>query len=198
MRQAGVNVTAEVMPHHMAMADDWVEGRRDFVVGTSQEQLHQKAEQDTKVNPPLRTRDDASALIEALRDGVFDLVSTDHAPHAKSEKQGRSYDGAAFGMSASEFALPTMLRLVQDEAINMSEMVRLMSCAPARTWGLPTGSLAPGRPADVVAFDPNERWVPDRSRLVSRSTNSPLIGVTLQGRVKLTLVEGDVRFRDWC
>jgi dihydroorotase len=198
MRQARVHVTAEVMPHHLVMADDWVAGRRDFVNGAIQDPSHEQSDPDTKVNPPLRTREDARGLIKALRGGVFDLVSTDHAPHAMIEKQGRTFGGAAFGMSASEFALPTMLTFVRDGTLSMSEMVRLMCTAPARMWRLPTGSLAPGRPADVVAFDPNETWTPERARLVSRSTNTPLLGVSLQGKVKLTLVGGDIRFRDGC
>lgn len=196
MREAGANVTAEVMPHHLAMADDWVAGRRDFVGGEQVEHVEQPAEPDTKVNPPLRSRNDARGLLKALQAGVFDLVSTDHAPHAMTEKQGRSMGNASFGMSASEFALPTMLSLVRNDSISLTEMVRLMSTAPARMWGLPTGSLAPGRIADIVVFDPAESWIPERGRLVSRSTNTPLLGVPLKGRVKMTLVEGDVRFRD--
>jgi len=198
MRQAGVNVTAEVMPHHLALADDWVAGRRDFVNGEAEHAAGEQAEPDTKVNPPLRGRDDARGLLTALQTGVFDLISTDHAPHAMPEKQGRPFSSAAFGMSAFEFALPTMLSFVRDGSISMLELVRLMSSAPARLWKLPTGSLAPGRPADITVFDPNESWVPERARLVSRSTNTPLLGVRLQGRTKLTLVEGDIRFRDWC
>lgn len=198
MQQAGVNVTAEVMPHHLTMADDWVTGRRDFVNESHREKSRQDVDPDTKVNPPLRTRNDARGLVKALQSGVFGLISTDHAPHAMPEKQGRTFGTAAFGMSASEFALPTMLTLVNDGAISVSTMVNLMSNAPARMWKLPTGSLAPGRPADVVAFDPDEVWAPERSHLVSRSTNTPLLGVPLRGKVKLTLVGGDVRFRDWC
>jgi dihydroorotase len=186
------------MPHHLALADDWVAGRRDIVNQEPPEAQHERAEPDTKVNPPLRTRDDARGLLKALQHGVFNLVSTDHAPHAMTEKQGRSFGSAAFGMSASEFAMPTMLSFVREGSISLMEMVRLMSTAPARLWNLPTGSLAPGLPADLVVFDPNETWVPKRGALTSRSTNTPLLGVPLQGKVKLTLVEGDTRFRDWC
>lgn len=198
MRREGVHVTAEVMPHHLALADDWVAGRRDFVNGSGSEQGREAAEPDAKVNPPLRTRDDARGLLKALQRGEFDLVSTDHAPHAMHEKQGRTFGAAAFGMSASEFALPTMLSFVQAGSLSMSEMVRLMSTAPGRMWQLPTGSLAPSRPADLVAFDPHEPWTPERDRLVSRGTNTPLLGVLLRGKVKLTLVEGDIRYRDGC
>jgi dihydroorotase len=155
------------------------------------------ADPNTKVNPPLRTADDASRLLRALRSGEIEVVSTDHAPHGRPEKEGKSFSQAAFGINGSEFALPTMLALVRAGTLSMSQLVATMSSIPARLWKLPTGSLRPGSSGDVVVFDEHERWMACAENLVSRSDNSPLRDKELQGRVKLTLVGGDERYHAW-
>jgi dihydroorotase len=193
----GVRVTAEVMPHHLLMTDDWVAGCRSLANVT--EPVGSKgvpADPDTKVNPPLRTSRDAACLLDALSSGLIDVVATDHAPHARFEKQGRSYPGAAFGLSGSELALPLMLSLVRAGNLTMLDLVRFMSTAPARLWRLPSGSLRPGAPADIVAFDAEEKWTVSGDHMISRSANSPLRGAELQGRVKLTLLSGSERYRE--
>lgn len=197
-RRAGARVTAEAMPHHLTMTDEWVAGSRELVntrepvgeVGTT-------GDPDTKVNPPLRTRHDAKRLLRGLRDGEIEVVSTDHAPHTRTEKQGRTFLNAAFGLSGSEFALPTMLALVRANELTMTDLVRLLSTVPARLWELKRGTLRPGASADVVVFDPNELWRPSPDKLRSRSVNTPLMEMELRGRVKLTLVAGDERHCDW-
>lgn len=197
-RRGGVRVTAEVMPHHLTMDDTWVAGSRRLT--NTNEPGHvdlAPADPNTKVNPPLRTLDDASRLLQALRSGEIEVVSTDHAPHGRPEKEGKSFSQAAFGINGSEFALPTMLALVRAGSLSMSQLVAAMSSNPARIWKLPTGSLRPGSPADVVVFDEDERWMPCPGNLVSRSDNSPLRDMELQGRVKLTLVGGDERYHAW-
>ncbi len=196
-RGRGVRVTAEVMPHHMMMTDEWVAGRYS-VENTCDEKMLQNdvAAPDTKVNPPLRTRQDTLRLLRALRAGNIDVVATDHAPHALPEKQGRSFPGAAFGMSGSEFALPLMLALVRATHLTLSDAIRCLSTTPARLWRLDAGCLRPGAPADIVVFDADESWTPSCHQLVSRSTNSPLLGMELRGRTKLTLVHGDERYCD--
>lgn len=193
----GAKVTAEVMPHHLMMADSWIAGDRElFNTTETPAPPGASADPDTKVNPPLRTVGDTKALLQALQSGVIEIVSTDHAPHAAPEKQGRSFEGSAFGMNGSEVALPTMLTLERAGALTLSEIVAALSTAPARIWGLPGGTLRPGAPADIVVFDEAERWTIQPDRMVSRSTNTPLLGMEMQGRVKLTLVGGDERFRD--
>lgn len=196
-RRAGVRVTAEVMPHHLVMSDEWVGGSRRLELVDDVRQDGAPADPDTKVNPPLRPPSDAAALLAALRAGEFEIISTDHAPHAAIEKQGKSLQAAAFGLSGSEFALPSLIALYQAGLLNLSDIVAAISTRPARLWGLPGGSLRPGSVADVTVFDPHERWTPRRETLLSRSTNSPLVGLQLQGKTKMTFVQGDVRHRDW-
>lgn len=197
-RRAGVKVTAEVMPHHLIMSDEWVGGsRRLDRVRNFEHHDGRPADPDTKVNPPLRPSSDAAALLEALQTGEFEVISTDHAPHAAIEKQGKTLQAAAFGLSGSEFALPSLMALYHAGLLSLSEIVAAVSTRPGRLWGLPGGSLRPGLVADVTIFDPGEQWIPQREALHSRSTNSPLVGLTLQGKTKLTFVQGDIRHRDW-
>ncbi|MFM9107864.1 MAG: dihydroorotase [Chloroflexota bacterium] len=190
----GLRVTAEVMPHHLVMTDEWVAGERTLV-NTSEPPgpPASPGDPDTKVNPPLRTAADAAALLAALRDGVFDLVSTDHAPHASHEKHGIPYEKAAFGLSGSEFALPVMLALVRAGHLALPEAIRRLSTVPARLWSLEAGSLAPGLPADIAIFDPDERWTVTPESLRTLSKNTPLMGMTMTGKVKMTLVGGEER-----
>lgn len=198
VRQAkadGVRVTAEVMPHHLTMTDEWVAGSRRLVnVDEPDGAPGRPGDPDTKVNPPLRPEADAVALLAALRDGTFDLVSTDHAPHAAPEKQGMPFAKAAFGLSGSEFALPTMLALVRAGHVTMRDAIERLSAAPARLWNLDGGTLAPGAPADIVLFDPDERWVAAPETLKTKSPNTPLLGMELRGRVRMTLVGGEERY----
>ena len=197
-RRAGVNVTAEVMPHHLVMSDAWVSGTRKLeLVNDLDRPEAVPADPDTKVNPPLRPASDAAALLTALQQGEFEVISTDHAPHAAIEKQGKTLQAAAFGLSGSEFALPSLMALVHAGLLSLSEVVAAISTRPAKLWGLPGGTLRPGSVADVTVFDPLERWIPQRTALRSRSSNSPLVGLELQGKTKLTFVQGDERHRDW-
>jgi len=197
-RQTGTRVTAEVMPHHLTMTDDWVAGQRELVnVDEPAGEPSLVGHPDTKVNPPLRTRGDAARLLRGLKEGEIDLVSTDHAPHARPEKRGRPFATAAFGLSGCELALPVMLALVRAGALTMAEMVSALSWTPARLWNLKSGSLRPGTTADIVVFDPTERWIVKPDRLMTRSANTPLVDMQLQGRVKMTFVGGDERHRDW-
>lgn len=191
----GVRVTAEVMPHHLTMTAGWVGGDRRLVnVVEPAGPEHRPADPDTKVNPPLRPEADARALLAALLDGTIDLVATDHAPHERAVKQGVSFDDAAFGLSGLEFALPLMLALVRAGHASLGDLVTWMSQRPAELWKLPGGSLAVGEVADVVVFDPEERWEVAPERLATKSPNTPLLGMVLQGRVKLTLVGGEERY----
>jgi dihydroorotase len=196
-KRHGIHVTAEVMPHHLAMTDEWVGGSRRLENVEEPQGLGIPADPDTKVNPPLRTRADTRQLLNALKQGVVDVVATDHAPHASTEKQGRLMQTAAFGLSGSEVALPLLLALVRAGNLTLSETVNVLSAVPARLWKLPVGTLRPGTPADVVVFDPEETWRVGSDTLSSRSANTPLRGMTLRGRVKLTLVGGDERHRGW-
>ncbi len=197
-KHQGSRVTAEAMPHHLTMTDDWVSGCRTLVnVDEPAGRVATAAEPDTKVNPPLRTPCDSRRLLTALKQGTIDIVATDHAPHARPEKQGCSFSSAAFGLAGSEFALPIMMSLVRSGEMTLSDVASYLSVGPARLWGLGTGTLTPGAPADIVVFDPNEPWRVKPERLASRAANTPLVEMELRGRVKMTIVGGDERHRDW-
>ena len=192
----GVRVTAEVMPHHLTMTDEWVRGSRRLVnVDEPEGAPGAPGDPDTKVNPPLRPEADAVALLKALQTGIFDVVATDHAPHAAHEKHGKPYTEAAFGLSGSELALPTMLALVRAGHLTIHDLVYRMATMPAALWGLPTGKLVPGAPADLTIFDPHEHWTVTPESLQTKSKNTPLMGMQLQGRVRYTMVGGEERFR---
>lgn len=196
-KASGVRVTAEVMPHHLVMTDEWVAGSRRMV--NTNEPAGQDvapADPNTKVNPPLRSKADANALLRALVNGDFDIVATDHAPHTRAQKQDVSFEEAAMGMSGLEFALPTMLAFVRTGDLTMLDLIRRLSYEPAKLLGKGGGSLQPGEKADIVLFDPDEAWTVEADKLRTKSANTPLLGMTLRGRVKKTLVNGEIRFED--
>src|SRR5439155_15345549 len=156
----GVRVTAEVTPHHLTLTEDAV---RAF-------------DANTKMSPPLRSKRDTEALIEALADGTIDCVATDHAPHASSEKEGE-YDRAAFGVIGLETAVSVLLdRLVRPGVIDLPTLIARMSSAPARLLNLPGGTLAAGAPADITIVDPDRELTIDPSAFRSRSRNTPFGG----------------------
>lgn len=190
-KQDGVRVTAEVMPHHLALTDEWVAGRRRFA-GEHELLADVGLDPNAKVNPPLRTVTDALGLIEAVRAGVFDFMGTDHAPHAEQDKPSELLK-AAFGMSGLELAIPTMARLVARGALDWPQVVDLFTASPARVLGLDGGRIDVGDPADLVIIDPAHSWTIDASTLRTKSKNTPLFGMTVQGRAVLTLVGGEAR-----
>lgn len=194
-RKSGVRVTAEVMPHHLLMDETWVQGNRTLLnVREPAGGPASAAHPDTKVNPPLRTAADTRHLLDALKLGSFDVIATDHAPHAFPEKGGKDFAHAASGMSGLEFALPLCLALERAGEFTMTEMIRRLSTEPARLLGRGGGSLAIGSAADIVIFDPHQRWTVAFELLRTKSANTPLLGMELQGRVSRTLVGGEVRF----
>ena len=179
-KERGINVTAEVCPHHISLTEDAVEGYNT----------------NAKMNPPLRTADDVAALQEGVRDGTIDLIATDHAPHHYDEKE-REFADAPNGIIGLETALSVNLTwLVASGIIDVSTLVEKMSCAPARVFHLPGGSLRRGSPADVTVFTPDEEWVVDPARFRSKGRNTPYTGKTLRGRVRSTIVGGRVAYRD--
>ena len=172
----GVQVTAEVTPHHLVLTEDAV----------------RTWDPNTKMAPPLRTKRDVEALLEALADGTIDCIATDHAPHALSEKEGE-FDRAAFGIVGLETAVAVLLdRLVRPGLLPLATLIARWSRDPARLLDLPGGNLAPGAPADVTILDPDAETVVDPSRFRSRSRNTPFGGWTLRGAPWMTLVGGNV------
>jgi dihydroorotase len=181
MRQAkrdGINVTAEATPHHIAFTED--------ALGTYDTHF--------KMNPPLRTEADRRAIIAGLKDGTLDCIGTDHAPHAPEEKD-REFDYAPNGIIGLETALPVCLDvLVRQNKFKLPFVIDLLTRKAANILKLPAGTLAAGAVADVCIFDPAETWVYNTYGAFSKSINSPWDKQTLTGRVKNTIVAGQVVF----
>jgi dihydroorotase len=133
------------------------------------------------------------ALRAALADGTIDAVATDHAPHSPVEKDVE-FEQAAFGMIGLETAVPLLLELVRARVLTPSAFVARLASGPARVFGLPGGSLAAGRPADVTVIDPDATWTVEPAVLRSRSRNTPFAGRALRGRAALTVVGGNIAF----
>jgi dihydroorotase len=172
----GVRVTAEATPHHLVLTEEAI---RSF-------------DPNMKMRPPLRTKRDTEALVEALADGTIDCIATDHAPHALAEKEGE-FDQAAFGVIGLETAVPVLLdRLVRPGFLPLTTLIARLSSDPARLLGLPGGTLRPGAPADITVLDLEQPVTIDADRLRSRSRNTPFAGWTLTGAVVMTIVDGKV------
>ena len=178
-KERGINVTAEVCPHHLSLTDAAVEGY----------------DTNAKMNPPLRTQSDVEALHAAVKDGTIDVIATDHAPHHYDEKE-REFADAPNGIVGLETALSVNLTwLVHSGIMGLPLLVERMSCAPARLFKLPGGTLKKGALADVTVFDPDAEWTVDPARFTSKGRNTPYAGHTLRGRVDLTVVDGRVIHR---
>jgi len=189
----GVRVTCEVTPHHLTLTDETVA----FGAFGGDELLY---DTNAKVNPPLRSREDADACVAALGDGTIDCVATDHAPHAVIEKLCE-FDEAAFGISGLETAFGLCMLLARSQpraaAIPLASLVERLTVGPVRALGLERavpgiGTLAVGAPADAVVLDPDAEWVVEPERFASKGRNTPLGGVTLRGAVVATIAGGRI------
>ncbi len=191
-RERGAHITAEVMPHHLVMSDEWVAGNRELhnTIEPAVEPAA-PANPNTKVNPPLRPVEDTRKLLKALQDGWFDCFGTDHAPHAESDKPA-NYTKAAMGMSGLEFAVPLTYALVRAGHISEMELVRRWTVEPAKVIGVPMPSLAVGEAANITVIDPDRQWVVTPETLKTKSKNTALMGRTLRGRAVMTIVDGKV------
>lgn len=187
-KSRGVQVTAEVTPHHLALTDDWVAGVR------WDGRHSQPYDTSTKVNPPLRSESDRQALIEGLKDGTIDAIATDHAPHTVVDKLCE-YDFAAFGISGLETALATLLRLVRNDELDLKLVLGKLTVSPSKVFGLEAGTLRPGSPADVVVFSTHLKWTVEPREFASKGQNTPLAGMPMVGRVVATLVDGQVVYK---
>ena len=173
-KEQGLQVSGEVCPHHFILTSADIPGD----------------DPSYKMNPPLRTAEDRDALLEGLRNGVIEVISTDHAPHTKEDKAG-SMRTAAFGIVGLEtsFAL-SYTSLVRTGVLTLKELVEKMSVNPARLLGLPCGTLAVGSPADVAVIDLDQEWTIDPESFRSKGKNTPFGGRKVWGRVKATFVDG--------
>jgi dihydroorotase len=189
-KASGANVTCDVTPHHLAMTDEWVGGSRAFAwEGETEELRASPYDSATKVNPPLRTREDVRALWAGLADGTVDAIATDHAPHA-SVKKDQEFDRAAFGISGLETALPLVLGGVRAGWASLEAVIAALTTGPARVLGI---SLPRG---DHVVIDQNAEWIVTAEALDSLGKNTPLLGRTLRGRVTSAVVGSDIELRE--
>jgi len=174
-KRRGIKVTAEVTPHHLTLTDE--------AVGTY--------DTHTKVAPPLREKEDIEALQEAVADGVIDALASDHAPHAREEKEVE-YDHAEFGMVGLETAFPLYYAKVLKNHWDLSQLVAAMTIKPAQIIGVNKGTLRVGADADISIFDPKVEWLVNRLELKSKSQNTPFDGWKMKGKPVYTLVMGRI------
>lgn len=178
-KKRGVNVTCETCPHYYSF--------------TEEEVLESGA--NAKMNPPLRKKEDMEEIIKALQDGTIDTIITDHAPHAKEEKEVE-LSKAPNGIIGFETALAaTVTNLVDKGYISYLDMVKLTSYNAAKILGIDRGVIEEGKIADITIFDPNKEYVYTKEDIVSKSKNTPFIGKKLKGEVRYTIVNGNVVYK---
>jgi dihydroorotase len=176
----GVRVTAETAPHYFSLTDEAI---RAF-------------DTNAKVYPPLRSAEDVVAIREGLRDGTLDVIASDHAPHARTDKEVE-FDYAASGLTGLETSLALSLRLVTDGILSFPALIDKMTLRPAGIIRIPKGTLADSADADITVIDPEREWTVDRQSFRSRGKNSPFHGRALRGKAILTIVGGIIRYRDF-
>jgi dihydroorotase len=181
-KSQGIDVTAEVTPHHLLLTDDLAE---------SYDALY-------KVNPPLRTESDVLALREGVADGTVDIIATDHAPHPIEDKECE-WSAAAFGMLGLETALSVAVKtLIETNLISWDRLVEVMSIKPAAIGGYvhQGQKIAVGNVANLVVINPTATWTVNRAELASKSKNTPFHGYELPAKVVHTVFNGAVVVKD--
>jgi len=179
-KEEGLHVTCEVTPHHFTLTDEVVESY----------------DTNTKMNPPLRTRDDVQALKEALRDGTIDVIATDHAPHTIDEKEVE-YTSAPFGIVGLETAVGlSVAELVEQNILTLYQLIEKLSTNPRTILSLAPIKIAEGEPANLSLLDPHVEWTVDVQSFRSKSKNSPFHGRVLKGRAIGVMNNGNVRLSD--
>jgi dihydroorotase len=173
---AGVEATAEVTPHHLSLTDDAV----------------RSLDSNLKMNPPLRSGDDRAALVDGLREGTIQAIATDHAPHARHEKEV-PFEAAPFGVTGLETAFAALYtNLVEPGLLSLETLLERMSAGPARIYGLPAPRIGVGEPANLVLLDLTASRRIEASEFRSRSVNSWLVGERVTGKVRMTVAAGRV------
>lgn len=178
-KERGVRVTAETAPHYFVLTD---EALREY---------------DTcaKVNPPLRTAEDVNAIKEGLKDGTIDVIASDHAPHASTDKEVE-FEYAAFGITGLETSLALSLKLVNDGILTMKELILKMSANPAGILNIPKGNLKIGSDADITVIDLDKNWTVDRNSMRSKGKNTPFHGWRMKGKAIMTIMGGIIKYQE--
>lgn len=179
-KDKGVKVSGEVCPHHFTLTtDDIPENDANF-----------------KMNPPLRTKEDRDELIRGLSEDILEVISTDHAPHSEEEKSG-GFENSPFGIVGLETSVGlTVTKLVKPGHITLKQMVEKMSYNPAKILGINKGTLKEGSVADITIFDPDEEYTVDKNDFESKGKNTPFDGYKLCGKVKYTILDGEIVYND--
>ncbi len=179
-KRRGVNITCETCPQYFILTEDEVVNQGAMA----------------RVNPPLRTDRDVKGIIAGLRDGVIDVIATDHAPHSEEEK-ARPLTEAPSGMVGLETSLALALTyLYHTRRLDLPSIIKHMSTNPADILGLPRGHMSLGVQADLVIFDPDEEWIIEPEKFASKSRNTPFAGRRVKGRVKYTIAKGQIIYKD--
>ena len=176
-KKRGVNVTAEVTPHHLMLDDTAVLGFKT----------------NAKMNPPLTEKVDIEALKEGLKDGTIDAIATDHAPHGSIDKDVE-FDQAAFGVSGLETAFPLCLKLVEEKVLSLSELVSKFTLNPSKILKIKHVGIKAGNIADIAFFDLEKTWEVDPAKFHSKGKNTPFVGWKLKGKAVKTMVGGKIVF----
>jgi dihydroorotase len=203
-KAAGLPVSCDVTPHHLALTDEWVAGARRWAWEAGGDPWADEAitaapyASSLRVNPPLRAPDDATACLAALLDGTANAVATDHAPHTEVDK-ALEFGLAANGISGIETALGLLLAAVDAGHLPLARAIEALTTGPAgvlrgRTRRVDSIGLIEGAPADLVVFDRAERWTVNANALASRGKNTPLLGMDIPGRVLFTLAGGRIAY----
>ena len=172
----GVDVSAEVCPHHFTLTSADIPGN----------------DANYKMNPPLRTKEDVEALKQGLHDDIMDVIATDHAPHSEEEKL-RTMQSAPFGIVGLETAIPlTISEVVRPGVLTPLQMAAKMSANPAKVLGIDKGNLAEGKIADVTIIDPEVEYTIDKNKFRSQGKNTPFHGRKVFGEVEMTICGGEI------
>lgn len=209
-KAAGLRVTCDVTPHHLALTDEWLAGARRWAWqaldddGAARDPWRDAAlvaapyDSSLRVNPPLRPATDAAACLAALADGTVDAIATDHAPHTQVDK-AVEFGLAWPGIAGLETALGVLLEAVDAGKLSLRRVIEALTIGPARVLGpagAALGGLVEGVPADLVVFDRSGRWSVAPGSLRTKGHGSPLLGRSLPGRVMLTIARGRLAFED--
>lgn len=181
-KERNISVTCEVTPHHFSIDQDMIDIKSNY----------------SKVNPPIRTKAHKEAMIKGIREGIIDIIATDHAPHDLESKSG-AYENAANGISGIEVMFPLAYTiLVRNEGISLKKVVSMMTDKPAKLMQIDKGTIEIGKIADLAIIDLEDQWNINPEEFISKGKNSPMKGMEVYGKTKYTIKDGKVKFQEGC